>query len=204
MNHYFVNITDNIEIPNIVKTSYGISNNNHDENIEKIIINFRNHPSIICINKLIKSGKMFSFNKINQYDICNEIQQLNNKKASGCDGITPKILKESISIIKCPLTSLFNISIEEGDFPSDLKYANVSPLFKKDDSTNKENYRPISILPSISKVFERLILKQISTFVSEILSPYLCGFRKGYNTQHPLLRLKNILNKSLDNKKKVS
>ena len=58
-------IADNLEIPNIVKTSYGISNNNHDENIEKIIINFRNHPSIICINKLIKSGKMFSFNKIN-------------------------------------------------------------------------------------------------------------------------------------------
>ena len=77
-----------------------------------------------------------------------------------------------------------------------------APLFKKDDNTNKENYRPISILPSISKLFERLIFQQISSHVANKLSP-LCGFRKGYNAQHALLRLKNKLNTSLDNKQNI-
>ena len=98
---------------------------------------------------------------------------------------------------------MFNTSVNENFFPSDLKYANVSPLFKKGDSTNKENYRPISILPSISKIFERLIFQQMTTYVSSLLSPYLCGFRKGYNPQHALLRLINHLNKSLDGKENI-
>ena len=93
--------------------------------------------------------------------------------------------------------------IDENLFPADLKYANVSPLFKKDDNTAKENYRPISILPSISKIFERLMFQQITSYVSNLLSPYLCGFRKGYNAQHALLRLKDLLNKSLDRKENI-
>ena len=70
----------------------------------------------------------------------------------------------------------------------------VTPLHKKDDNTNKENYRPISILPTISKIFEMLMFQQITSFLSRVLSPYLCGFRKGYNAQHVLLRLKSKLN----------
>ena len=77
------------------------------------------------------------------------------------------------------------------------------PLYKKGDNTSKTNYRPISILPSFSKIFERLMFQQITSYVSDILSPYLCGFRKGYNAQHALLRLKNNLNKSLDKKEKI-
>ena len=65
------------------------------------------------------------------------------------------------------------------------------------------NYRPISIRPSISKIFERLMFKQITTYVSNLLSPYLCGFRKGYNAQNVLLRLKKQTNKCLDKKECV-
>ena len=68
---------------------------------------------------------------------------------------------------------------------------------------SKTNYRPISILPSFSKIFERLMFQQMTSYVSNILSPYLCGFRKGYNAQHALLRLKNYLNKSLDKKENI-
>ena len=79
--------------------------------------------------------------------------ELNSNKASGYDCIPPKPLKDSVSIVKDPLTQLFNTSVKDNLFPSDLKYANV--LFKKDGNTNKENYRPISILPTISKIFEK-------------------------------------------------
>ena len=128
--------------------------------------------------------------------------ELNSNKASGYDCIPPKTLKDSVSIVKDPLTQLFNTSVKDNLFPSDLKYANVSPLFKKDDNTNKENYRPVSILPTISKMFERLMFHQITLYVSNILSPYLCGCRKGYNTQHALLRLIDKINKGIDKKTK--
>ena len=76
-------------------------------------------------------------------------------------------------------------------------------MFKKDDNTDKGNYRPISILPTISKIFERLMFPQITSFIGNVISPYLCGFRKGYSTQHALLLLMNKVNKCLDIKQKV-
>ena len=101
------------------------------------------------------------------------------------------------------MLQLLNTSVKDNLFPSDLKYDNVSPLFKKDDNTNNENYRHISILPTISKIFERLMFHQITPYVSNILSPYLCGFRKGYNTQHALLRLIDKINKGIDKNLKI-
>ena len=70
-----------------------------------------------------------------------------------------------------------------------MKLADINPLFKKDDSTNKTNYRPISILPSISKVFEKLLQKPITTYIENYLHEYICGYRKGYSTQHALITL---------------
>ena len=74
---------------------------------------------------------------------------------------------------------------------------------KKNSNTDKSNYRPISILPSISKVFERLMFRQITSYINDIISPHLCGFRKGYSLQHALLRLKDKFNKSLDKNEMV-
>ena len=80
-----------------------------------------------------------------------EIMDLNARKSAGHDEIPPKIIKVSIITLSTPLTELYNVSVVESMFPLDLKYA-VAPFFKNDDNTNKENYRPISILPSISKI----------------------------------------------------
>ena len=132
-----------------------------------------------------------------------EINSLNPKKAPGMDGIPANILKESVELVKSPLTQLFNTCVETQQFPNNLKYAIVTPLFKKDDNTDKANYRPISVLPSISKIFERLMFKQISNFVQIKISQYLCGFRKGFNTQHALMRLLDKLNRSVDKGEKI-
>ena len=166
------------------------------------------HPSILKINEIVNPIDTFSFEKVNQSQIEKvnqsqiekvnqsqiekvnqsqiekEIMNLNPKKAAGADFIPPNVIKDSVTILKSSLAQFLNNSAEECIFPSDLKYANVAPLFKKDDNTNKENYRPIRI-------------------VSNKLSTYLCGFRKGYNAQHALLRLKDNLNKCLDKKEKV-
>ena len=75
-----------------------------------------------------------------------EINQLNPKKAPGVDGIPANILEGSSDILKSPLTELYNISMENQQFPDNLKFANVTPLFKKDDNTDKANYRPVSVI----------------------------------------------------------
>ena len=66
------------------------------------------------------------------------------------------------------------------NFPKNLKLADVSPIFKKKDKTFVENYRPVSILPTVSKIFERIMQKRISDYIEKFISPFLCGYRKGY------------------------
>ena len=203
-NNYFVNIVKDLNIPEINHSNIsGSSNNSTAEPIEIIIQNFSEHPSIIKIKEHITQTELFSFKLLNEIDIESEIKLLNSKKAPGVDGIPTRILKEAVDILKYPLAQLFNVSIENHFFPNDLKFANVTPIFKKDENINKENYRPISILPSISKIFERSMFKQITIFIEHKVSQYLCGFRKGYNTQHALLRLMDKLNRSLDKKEKI-
>ena len=85
-------------------------------------------------------------------------------------------------------------------FPKNLKFADITPIFKNEDSTLAKNYRPVSVLPVISKIFERIMQKQISDYIDEHLSQYLCGYRKGLNTQYALLALIEKWKESLDKK----
>ena len=77
-----------------------------------------------------------------------------------------------------------------------MKLADITPVHKKDNVTIKSNYRPISGLPAGSKIFERIIQRQIALYMETFLSPYLCGYRKGYSVQHALEKVRL----SLDNK----
>ena len=95
----------------------------------------------------------------------------------------------------------FNKSLENGKFPNCLKLANITPVFKKVARTSKNNYIPVSILPAFSKVFERLLSRQLSEFFDNILSKFQCGFRKGYGTQHCLLLMLEIWKEATDNNK---
>ena len=74
-------------------------------------------------------------------------------------------------------------------FPGKLKLADISPIFKKLERTLKLNYRPVSVLPAVSKIFERLMHLEMSEHIECYLSKYLCGFRTGFNTQHAILSL---------------
>ena len=106
-------------------------------------------------------------------------------------------MKASIESCSEVLTKLLNDTILTSDFPDKLKLADVGSIFKKDDLKKSKNYRPVRVLPVISKVFERLLHKQMSFHVEEHLSPYLCGYWTGFSTQQALLSL-------LERRKKVS
>ena len=88
-----------------------------------------------------------------------------------------------------------------GELPDCLIQANVSPIFKKDDPLDKENYRPVSILPLLSKEYEKLLYNRLSDYVENVI---LCGFRKAHSTQHALFKLLQSWQKELDEKGMVA
>ena len=100
----------------------------------------------------------------------------------------------------------FNNSLLQKTFPEDLKLGDITPitsLLKNDEATKKQNYRPITVLSALSKVIERLRYAQMTGYADTFLVPYLCGFRKGFNTQYALLRLMDTCKNSLDKKESL-
>ena len=83
-----------------------------------------------------------------------------------------------------------------------MKQADITPSYKKNEKCAKENYRPISILSSLSKIFEKQMHDDITQFMIDKLSPYLCGFRKGYSTQYCLAVMLDKFKKAIDKKDK--
>ena len=75
------------------------------------------------------------------------------------------------------------------EFPDELKLADVTSIYKKDDPNKSKNYRPVSVLSVVSKVFEKIMHDQISQYINSFLTPYLCGYRKAFSTQQVLLSL---------------
>ena len=173
---------------------------NTSDPIEKAISKYKFHPSILLIKDKIVNQEKFSFKPISKLDIQNEVQLINPKKATTSDSIPPKILKLSAEVSADTLQSLFNDMLKTENFPENLKLANITPVFKKKNPLHKVNYRPVSVLPNISKIFEKLMLKQISTYISNYLSSYLCGYRKGFSSQQAFLSLIENWKKVLDKK----
>ena len=99
-------------------------------------------------------------------------------KAPGLDDIHPRLLKEGAPFITAPLTHVFNVSLRTGRNPPDWKKSRVTPIFKSGDKTDPGNYRPISILSSVMKVFEKLLDKQVRQYLKDnnILSKCQSGF----------------------------
>ena len=117
------------------------------------------------------------------------------------NNIPTKILKENQYIFVPLITKIYNESSDSANFPNPLKLAEVTPVHKKQSRTIKDNYTPVSILPPISKIFERNMFDQISSYIEKYLSPYLCGFRKGYSTQNCLALMIDRWQKAIDSGK---
>ena len=97
------------------------------------------------------------------------------------------------------LTNCINHSFVANKFLDELKLSEVIPLYKKLDPLKKENYRPVSLLPHVSKVFERIIYKQIMSYVTNLLSDYITGFRKSHGSQHCLVKMLENWKSALNN-----
>ena len=197
-NECFVNIVKKLGL--ITKEQSAISTENSLNEVEIAITKHQNHPSIIAITeKMEKLGNpSFIFEFTSYEEIIKEVNSLKIRKASQKVDIPVRIIKENIDIVFYFLYHNFNNSLSCSTFPAAMKHAEVTPIHKKDDKTDKENHRPISILPDLSKVYERLMYNQIYPYFQSIFSKFHCGFRKGFNTQHCLLAMVEKWRKTLD------
>ena len=132
------------------------------------------------------------FQPVSITKVYNLINNLSTSKASGIDKISTKVPRAAASAI-APRLIDFNMSIDSNRFPSEWKTARVIPLFKKGQRSVLDNYRPISILPVVSKIMERLLYNQISDYFAkkQLLSKHQFGFRPFHSTTTTLLDCTN-------------
>ena len=193
MNNYFINITKNLNLKPLDKNKFDIDIFENHISIKKIYETF---PNIIPEN--------FHFKEVSKDDVRKEIRNLNVKKLSTYSSIPASILKQCVDAYLPYLTDSINYSLRESTFPEELKHSEVIPVYKKLDPLKKENYRPVSLLPHVSKVFERIIYQQINTYMKDKLSKCLTGFRKSHGTQHLLVTMLEKWKKAVDNGEYVS
>lgn len=165
---------------------------------EKISFN-RQHRAFTSYLK-DKSPFTFIFKHVTEKDILSVVKEFDPKNSAGHDSISINMLKKISPLIVKPLSLIINQSLTTGIFPHKLKIAKVIPLYKKNDKTMLDNYRPISLLPSISKVFERIVYNQLYEYLTtnEILFKSQYGFRKAHSTEMATLEMTDTLLQSLD------
>ena len=146
-------------------------------------------------------GLLLLFRPTNIRETKDIIRQLKNKGSELLD-LHPLILKENIELFSYPVMILYNFSLQLCIFPELLKIARVAPVFKSDDPENIDNYRPISSLPVLSKLFERLTLNRMLSFIYEkdILSANQFGFRKGGDISQAIVKLTTHITQAFHNK----
>ena len=147
-------------------------------------------------NAKLPSSK-FKLAQVSKEHILEILQTMDPNKAAGIDEISGKFLKDGSEILAKPISQICNLSIKKSKFPSQCKIAKVTPLFKKGSKTDPKNYRPISLLPIISKVIEKVVHEQTEHFLhqSNVTFRYQSGFRRNFSTDWCLSYLNDkILN----------
>ena len=171
-NEYFSNIGPNLA--NEINTSEG------------------NRCYLMYLNRQ-NENTTFNLEEVNSRTGFFHLSNLSKSKATGLDGISARLLRECPDLISESLTLIFNRSINTGIFPDEWKYAKVIPIHKHGKRNCTDNYRPISIIPVVAKVFERIIYNQLSLFFSEngLLNNCQSGFRGLHSTVTALLEATN-------------
>ena len=191
LNQFFINITKSLKL----KEDQGTPPVTLNDILEKFIF----HPSIDKIRKTYESHRKFSFQQVTEEHVRQVILSIDGAKATPVGDIPADMLKVTLNTHLSIITKIINLSLENRCFPDNLKLAEVSPIFKKNDGLDKENYRPVSVSFNVSKVFERIIYSQIDAFMRVKLSNLLTDFRKNRSTQHCLMYMlqnwKNVLDK---------
>ena len=137
-----------------------------DDQVINAVNKFRNHPSIFMMKNKKKTAQSFPFSPVTYGDVFKKVNTLNTAKVCQQSDIPTKILKQNSDYFADYFYENINQCISKSIFPSDLKLADVTPVYKKKSKNSKDNYRPVSILSNISKIYKRCIYDQIQLYPS--------------------------------------
>lgn len=153
-------------------------------------------------NCVFSTHNSFHFYPLVEQDIVRIVKRLKTKETAGYDELPITLIKENINLLKKPLTFITNLSFTTGTFPDNLKIAKIIPIYKKGEKAIISNYRPISVLPSVSKIIELAVKEQIVSYldIKKILTAAQFGFREGRNTTDAIYSLINNINNCLESK----
>jgi hypothetical protein len=172
------------------------------DKVKQLISNDSNDSSlkvdVLC-------DKTFSLPVVNNEMIESRIMKMSSKKSTGIDSISVRFLQLVINYICPSITFLINCCLREGVLPNIWKIAKVVPLFKSGNKNDLNNYRPISILPNVSKVIESIVFDHIHHYLldNKLLSDRQFGFRKKHSTIDALLGIQKSVLSAVEKKKKV-
>ena len=169
---------------------------------------FENRPSPGIQQPVPQSqtpSKIFSLPIINEWDMFKALSTTNHTKATGTDNIPAKALKIAAPHISIVLAKIFNLLYSTGHFPSSFKVAKVTPIFKGGCKTERDNYRSISVLPCISKIFEAFTNNALTNFALEagMIKQHQFAFMKHSSTTIALIKAVDSWKMAIDNTKKV-
>ena len=143
------------------------------------------------VNNKVPDATYFNIPYITTEQVLSVINDLDASKAIGLDGIGPKIIKLAAHSLSPVITDLINKSIDSGSFPSQMKNAKVFPIYKGGQKSDPSNYRPISILPTISKIFEKHVNKHLMGYLNKykLIHENQSGFRQKHSCQTALSKI---------------
>ena len=172
---------DTVRSLNLDPDEYYLSDTGNLSNpVEIAIRKFENHPSIQAIKENISVNKDFYFSNTDVSDILKETTVLNNKRNDTFGNIPIKLLKEVSDICAPALNDIWNNEIvTQKPFHNNLKLADVTPVFKKEGASLLKNYRPVKVLPVVSKISERIMQKKILEYIDMHLSLIYVDIEKG-------------------------
>ena len=168
------------------------------DSLAKKIPNSKNNFKSYMGNKVDEN---FVFKSITPADLLEAAKTLKPKCSFGADFISSKLLKNALPTLVKPICHLFNLSIHTGYIPPEFKIARVIPIYKSDSRHSYNNYRPISLLSSLSKLLEKIVAKQMMGYITKnnILYDFQFGFRRGHNTTQPVLHFLDKIQTALNN-----
>ena len=183
LNEYFVNIQEQI-------------GNNTDAGVDLDHTKLANF-----VHSRLNTDTVYNIPLLTPKQTIDIMDKISSNKASGYDGLSVRVLKKIIPVFANPLCKLLNLSISTNSFPNHWKMAKVTPLYKGGAQNDINNYRPISVLPVLSKILEKHVASSLSKFVrkNNLLYELQSAFRRGHSTETALIRLTGQILMNMDN-----
>ena len=144
------------------------------------------------------NGVQLKFRNFNLNEVTRALETLNPNKSIGHDKIPPRELKMACNVLAPSLTNIFNVCIQTSNWPEQWKRGIWVPLHKKDNHSDIKNYRSITILAAVDKVFEQLLSNQVTQFMEPYLSNCLTAYRKQNSCETTLIKLMEDWKEALD------